>query len=126
MEQNEMLVGHARVASQNAYVPYSEFPVGAAVLCADSTVVVGCNIENASYGLTVCAERVALFSAVSRGKKPVSIAISCVEAEASAEHMPCGACRQVMLELLPANAPVYIDGIGERTTTGLMPDGFSI
>jgi len=83
-------------ASKNAYAPYSHFPVGAALECGDGTVFTGCNVENASYGGTICAERVAVTKAVSEGRRDfVRIAI-CAEGENFC--MPCGACRQFLSE----------------------------
>ena len=85
--------------------------------CDDGSVIDGCNVENASYGLSVCAERVALFTAISQGKQPIEIAVSCIDAQSDAatgSRMPCGACRQVMQELLPSKAKVSIDGVGTR------------
>lgn len=92
------LVQLAIAARKNAYCPYSKFPVGAALLCADGTVYTGANVENASYGLTMCAERVAIFKAVSEGKRDfVKLAVVCDAARCS----PCGACRQVIHEHAP-------------------------
>lgn len=100
----EELLKLARKARENAYVPYSHYKVGAALLCEDGSVYTGCNIENSSFGLTICAERTAIFKAVSEGKKAFSaIAIA---ADATAPW-PCGACRQVMTEFAP-DIPVYI------------------
>ena len=89
----------ARKAATRAHCPYSNFHVGAAVRCDDGSVIDGCNVENASYGLSICAERVALFTAVSQGKRPLELAVSCVDDQTDASpgsRMPCGACRQVM------------------------------
>jgi cytidine deaminase len=123
------LLAAARKAADQAHCPYSNFHVGAAVRCTDGTVVSGCNVENASYGLTICAERVALFNCVAQGLQPLELAVSCVDAQqdaALASRMPCGACRQVMQELLPNGAIVHIDGIGERRIEQLLPDGFGL
>ena len=123
------LLEAAREAANKAHCPYSNFHVGAAVRCTDGTVVSGCNVENASFGLTICAERVALFSCVAQGLKPLELAVSCVDAQHKAplaSRMPCGACRQVMQELLPADARVHIDGVGTKTLVGLLPDAFSL
>jgi len=125
----EALLAAAREAAEQAHCPYSNFHVGAAVRCTDGTVVTGCNVENASYGLTICAERVALFNCVAQGLQPLELAVSCVDAQqdaALASRMPCGACRQVMQELLPNGAIVHIDGIGERRIEQLLPDGFGL
>lgn len=93
------LLSLARTASENAYVPYSKFSVGAALECADGTVFTGCNIENAALGSTICAERTAICKAVSEGKREFRrIAIW---ADSENYCMPCGACRQVMAEFAP-------------------------
>ena len=129
MSSAEGLLAAAREAAEQAHCPYSNFHVGAAVRCTDGTVVTGCNVENASYGLTICAERVALFNCVAQGLQPLELAVSCVDAQqdaALASRMPCGACRQVMQELLPNDAIVHIDGIGERRIEQLLPDGFGL
>ena len=129
MNNAEALLAAAREAADQAHCPYSNFHVGAAVRCTDGTVVSGCNVENASYGLTICAERVALFNCVAKGLQPLELAMSCVDAQEDAplaSRMPCGACRQVMQELLPNDAIVHIDGIGERRIKQLLPDGFDL
>ena len=129
MNNAEALLAAAREAAEQAHCPYSNFHVGAAVRCTDGTVVRGCNVENASYGLTICAERVALFNCVAQGLQPLELAVSCVDAQEDAplaSRMPCGACRQVMQELLPNDAIIHIDGIGERRIEQLLPDGFSL
>ena len=129
MNNAEVLLAAAREAAEQAHCPYSNFHVGAAVRCTDGTVVSGCNVENASYGLTICAERVALFNCVAQGLQPLELAVSCVDAQENAplpSRMPCGACRQVMQELMPNDAIVHIDGIGERRIEQLLPDGFSL
>ena len=125
----EDLLLRARKAATRAHCPYSNFHVGAAVRCADGSVIDGCNVENASYGLSICAERVALFTAVSQGKRPLELAVSCVDAQTDVSpgsRMPCGACRQVMQELLPSNAQVSIDGIGSLSLDQLLPKPFHL
>lgn len=93
------LLNLAREAAANAYIPYSKFPVGAAIECADGTVYTGCNIENAALGSTICAERTAVCKAVSEGhRKFRRIAIF---GEGENYCMPCGACRQFMAEFSP-------------------------
>jgi cytidine deaminase len=92
----KQLVRAARLARRRAYVPYSGFKVGAAVLTRDGTVFTGCNVENASYPLTICAERVALANAISEGHRHL-VALSVVAD--TPRPSPCGACRQVMWEL---------------------------
>ncbi|MGE5706950.1 MAG: cytidine deaminase [Bacteroidota bacterium] len=89
----------AEEAQQNAYVPYSQFPVGAALLTEDGTVFTGCNVENASFGLTMCAERVTMGKAISEGHRRFkAIAITAAK---TAPCLPCGACRQVLAEFAP-------------------------
>ena len=120
----ERLVAAAYRARERAYAPYSNFSVGAAVICADGRVFEGCNIENASYSLTICAERAAIFAAVAAGCRKIdAIAIA---GPGEDPLSPCGACRQVMLELSP-NAEVIMAGAtGHRTRTvrDLLPDAF--
>ena len=107
MEYQE-LVDKAIEAKQNSYSPYSNFKVGAALLAKSGEVYLGTNIENASYGLTICAERTALFKAVSEGEKEfVSIAINC-ETDSFNYAFPCGACRQVIAEFLSDDADVIV------------------
>ena len=95
----------------HAYAPYSRFRVGAALLFADGRIVTGCNVENASYGLSICAERSALVRAVSESGvgKIVAIAVANANRAASA---PCGACRQVLSEFAVSDAPVVFPGAG--------------
>ena len=129
MNNAEALLAAAREAAEKAHCPYSNFHVGAAVRCSDGTVVTGCNVENASYGLTICAERVSLFNCVAQGLQPLELAVSCVDAQNNtslSSRMPCGACRQVMQELLPNNAIVHIDGVGQRRINQLLPEGFGL
>ncbi|SUP43191.1 cytidine deaminase family protein [Veillonella criceti] len=95
-DEYRSLIGAAYEAKQNSYSPYSKFAVGAAVLCEDETIFTGCNIENASYGLTNCAERVAIQSAVATGHQTFQ-AIAIV-GDSKGPCMPCGACRQVLVE----------------------------
>lgn len=119
------LVAAAVKARGRAYAPYSGFPVGAALLAQGGRVFTGCNVENASYGLTVCAERVALFKAVSEGVREFeAIAVACGEAPCS----PCGACRQVLYEFAPDLKVILADGEGRRWETtslsSLLPKGF--
>lgn len=91
---------------QNAYAPYSKYRVGACVLAEDDTMYVGCNVENASYGLTICAERSAIFSLISAGRKK----IKAIALAGSGEELgsPCGACRQVIREFAAPDAPIYL------------------
>ncbi|MBR4441670.1 MAG: cytidine deaminase [Clostridia bacterium] len=89
----------AKEASLNAYVPYSGFPVGAALECEDGTVYTGCNVENAAYGDTICAERTAVVKAVSEGQR--SFTRIAIYGEGKGYCMPCGSCRQVLAEFSP-------------------------
>ena len=125
----ESLLVRARRAASRAHCLYSNFYVGAAVRCEDGSVIDGCNVGNASYGLSICAERVALFTAISHCKQPIELAVSCFDAQSNApqgSRMPCGACRQVMEELLPANAAIQIDGVGTRQLEQLLPAPFEL
>jgi cytidine deaminase len=125
----EQLLEHARSAATLAHAPYSRFRVGAAVL-AGGRVFVGCNVENASYGLCMCAERVAAFKAVSEGHPRLSmVAVSCIDADATLGvegRMPCGACRQVLAELADPEVPIHIDGVGSSTLAELLPRAFRL
>ena len=110
-----LLVKAARDAARQAYCPYSEYPVGAAVLTVDGQVYTGCNVENVSYGLSNCAERTALFKAVSAGCRGfAAMAVAGGERQAAA---PCGACRQVLAEFCAPETPVFIARLqGGRVT----------
>lgn len=122
------LLESARVAARNARATYSEFPVGAAVEASDGTVYPGCNIESASYGLTVCAERVAMFSAIAAGARPLRLAVTCLRGDPTEATTltPCGACRQVMLDQMGPDAEVLIDHVGRFTVADLLPLGFRL
>ncbi|HKG25943.1 MAG TPA: cytidine deaminase [Thermomicrobiales bacterium] len=126
-ETAERLLVAAREAATRAYVPYSEFPVGAALLVEGGSVVTGCNVENASYGLTVCAERTAVFTAVAAGHRTV-LAVA-VTAPRVATVTPCGACRQVLYEFKPRDRDlvVVLEGVAgpELVALGdLLPRAF--
>lgn len=122
----QSLVKQAWAARQNAYSPYSQFAVGAALLSDAGAVFVGCNIENASLGLTICAERVAISAAVAGGSRKFS-AIAVV-AETPKPITPCGACRQVLAEFSP-EITVYCIGQGDARhcflLSELLPERFS-
>jgi cytidine deaminase len=124
------LIELARGARQMAYAPYSKFRVGAAVLTRDGVSFVGCNVENASYGLCNCAERTALFSAIAAGCKRGDFSHLAVVADTAAPVSPCGACRQVMMELGGAELIVVLGnerGGLLRTTAGeLLPGAFEL
>ena len=126
MADLEALVAQARTVAQRAYAPYSHFRVGAAVSDADGSVFVGCNVESASYGLTMCAERNAIFCAIANGgRRPfAALAVACVDATGACT--PCGACRQVIVEHCTPEAPIAIDGGGEYTAAELLPWAFKL
>ncbi|MDR1863860.1 MAG: cytidine deaminase [Treponema sp.] len=105
------LFEQARKAAQAAYAPYSGFRVGAALLAEDGTVFSGCNVENRSYGLTICAERTAVTKAVSEGRR-VFKALAIAALDSAVPVGPCGACRQVLSEFMDGEAPVRFGGGG--------------
>jgi len=109
-----------------SYVPYSKFPVGAALLCADGTVFTGCNVENAAYGSTICAERTALLKAVSEGHRDDWVAMA-IAGKGEDYCWPCGACRQMLYEFAPGLRILAARGDGdyaETTLDRLFPKGF--
>jgi len=122
--EDRALVERARAAAHFTWSPYSHFPVGAALLCADGSIVTGANVENRSYGLAICAERSALVAAVSSGRREFT-AIAVVCSASKVPVSPCGACRQVLSEFCAPSMPVYLAGAGGeilRTTIGdLLP-----
>lgn len=123
------LLSVAKDAAKRAYAPYSKFRVGAAVLTKKGNIFSGCNIENSSYGLTVCAERVAIFSAIAQeGGEDMEIRALAVFCEGNALCSPCGACRQVIYEF-GRNAIVLFqgrNGMQEARITQLLPEGFRL
>ena len=126
----EELLAAAREAQAAAYAPYSNFSVGAAVLLSDGTIYQGCNIENSSFGLTICAERVALFHAISDGR--IDIAAVAVVTSAPKLCKPCGACRQVIAEFSQADNPIAVLSASltressMETISDLLPDTFTL
>ena len=124
------LLAAAREAQASAYAPYSNFPVGAAVLLSDGTIYRGCNVENASFGLTICAERAAIFNAIADGRMDI-VAVAAVTT-AHKLCKPCGACRQVIAEFSQADNPIVVVTAcagGETATesiTDLLPDTFTL
>ena len=102
------LIDEARAARELAYAPYSKFKVGAALECKDGRIFRGCNVENAAYGLCNCAERTALFSAIASGYQPGDFAALAVIGQTEGPIAPCGACRQVILELGGNDLPVVL------------------
>jgi cytidine deaminase len=125
----EELLEAARAASRSAYCPYSHFHVGAAVR-AGGRIFAGANVENASYGLTVCAERTAAFAAVLAGAGRIeAVAVACVDAPEGSDPtglMPCGACRQVLADFAGPETPVVVDRAGTFTLAELLPMAFRI
>jgi cytidine deaminase len=120
----DSLISAARGAQARAYAPYSNFRVGAALEAIDGTVFTGCNVENASYGLTICAERAAICAAVSAGAKRFRRAV--VVSDVDPPAAPCGACRQVLAEF---GLELSIDGVGSKRTVNwrlgdLLPAAF--
>jgi cytidine deaminase len=93
----------------------------------DGNLYAGCNIESASYGLTICAERVAIFAAIAAGARPRRLAVSCGQpADPVTLRTPCGGCRQVMLDQMGSDAEILIDGVGPFTVGELLPHGFRL
>lgn len=118
------LVDAAREAQRHAYAPYSHFRVGAALLADDGTIYTGCNVENASYGLTICAERAAVFAAAGAGVRKLRRIVVATDGDPPAS--PCGACRQVLAEF---GLEIQVDAVGpHRSRTWklaeLLPDAF--
>ncbi|MUI12497.1 cytidine deaminase [Massilia dura] len=124
----EQLIEEAKAARLKAYTPYSSFKVGAALLASDGRVFHGCNVENASYGLCNCAERTAFFSAIAHGYKPGDFDKLVVVGETDGPIAPCGACRQVILELGGNALPVVLTNLTgdvfETTAAAQLPNAF--
>ena len=126
----DSLIATARTAREQAYAPYSRFQVGAAVRTREGRVITGCNVENASYGLCNCAERTALFTAIASGCRPGEFTHLAVIADTDGPVSPCGACRQVMVELGGAHLVVIQanlrGAIATTTAAALLPGAFSL
>lgn len=124
----EALIEQARRALARSYSPYSHFAVGAALLAADGSIFTGCNIENASYGATICAERTALFKAVSEGRRT----FTAIALAATRMVPPCGMCLQVLSEFCGNDFPVYAasldpaDPVREWRLGDLLPEAFTL
>ncbi|NVY95841.1 cytidine deaminase [Lactobacillus sp. DCY120] len=120
------LLSAATKLLDQAYVPYSHFPVGAALLTTDDQIITGCNIENASYGLTNCAERTAIFQAVAQGHRDFKALL--VTGVTDEVISPCGACRQVISEFCTPEMPVYLTNqnqqVAKMTVQELLPGAF--
>jgi cytidine deaminase len=127
-EKRERLLQSARAAMQHAYAPYSHFNVGAALLTSKEEVFSGCNVENASYGLSNCAERTAIFSAVAQSGPGLTIKAIAVVNDQGVPCSPCGACRQVIYEFGPEAIVIFqsANGWKENPITELLPEGFRL
>lgn len=125
-KDRDHLIEAARSAMQHAYAPYSKFKVGAALLTAKGEVFSGCNVENASYGLTNCAERTAIFSAIAEAGPGLLIEAIAVTNDQSVPCSPCGACRQVIYEFGPEAVVIFESKSGWKQShiTELLPEGF--
>ena len=126
----DQLLGPAMAAAENAYAPYSKLHFGAAALVRDGRVITGCNVENASYSLTQCAERNALGAAFTAGVRRGEIIAMLIYTPGATTHSPCGACRQAIMELLSGDGEIIaMSGGGEPLywkVSGLMPDAFEL
>jgi len=127
-EQQEEMLSAARAAFRNAHAPYSKFKVGAAILTESGKLYHGCNVENASYGLTSCAERNAIFSAVATEGTGMRISAVAVATERDVPCAPCGACRQVIYEFGPDAVILFRgqSGTEQMLITKLLPEGFRL
>lgn len=131
-DEEKALLDAAQQVREHSYSPYSKFKVGAAVLTEDGRIFQGTNIENSSYGLTVCAERNAMFAAVGAGARRLrALALVTQKVPGAAFNSPCGACRQVMSEFMPPNTPILIAVLDKdkrivyrKTLRDLMPYPF--
>ena len=128
MDKNQLIV-KAKEARALSYSPYSHFAVGAAILTKDGKVFLGANIENSSYPLCMCAERNAIYNAMLNGYKKDDFVALALSADTDEPCSPCGACRQVISELFPKRAPIYMSNLKgdekETTIEELLPFAFS-
>ncbi len=124
--ERDLLLEKAKAALNNAYAPYSKFMVGAALLTEAGKVYTGCNVENSSYGLTNCAERTAIFSAVAAEGSGMHIRAIAVWSNPEGPCSPCGACRQVIFEFGPKATVLFpgLDKVEEVLASELLPNGF--
>jgi cytidine deaminase len=122
----ERLLRSARKVMKNAYAPFSHFKVGAAILTSKGHIFVGCNVENSSYGITNCAERTAIFSAIAKDGPELEIRAVAVANDQGVPCSPCGACRQVIYEFGPRATVIYQGAKGpkQRPIADLLPEGF--
>ena len=121
MSDYDQLIAAAKQSRENAHAPYSNFRVGAAVRATSGRIFAGCNVENATYGLTVCAERIALFKAISEGERGFDAVA--VVTDTDTLTPPCGACRQLIWEFC-GDVPVILCNLKGKTETTLMKDLF--
>lgn len=124
----EVLIEKAFEAMKNAYAPYSNYHVGACVYTKDGKFIPGCNIENAAYGSTICAERAAVFNAYSNGYRKDDIVALAIVSDGNTLAYSCGACRQVLAELLNPDTPIYLSNGKQETTTSpaeMLPYSFT-
>jgi cytidine deaminase len=127
-DQQEQMLAAARAAFKNAHAPYSNFRVGSAILTERGKMYSGCNVENASYGLTICAERNAIFAAVAAEGSAMRINAVAVATERDVPCAPCGACRQVIYEFGPDAVVLFRgqSGTEQMPITKLLPEGFRL
>lgn len=129
-EHREELIKAASAAMKNSWSPYSRFSVGAAILMSDGEIVTGCNVENSSFGLTNCAERTAVFSAITKGYGTGDFLSILIRTQGDEPSSPCGACRQVLSEFFSGDVVVVAVGDGGKSMTWtvkeLLPDGFRL
>lgn len=125
--QKQLWIQKANEMLTKAYVPYSHFPVGVALVTTDGKIYSGCNIENASYGLSNCAERTAIFKAISEGEREFSYLV--ITGDTDGPIAPCGACRQVIAEFCPSTMPILLTNKKgdqmETTIASLLPGAFT-
>src|SRR6202158_2382982 len=127
-DQQEQMLSSARAAFKNAHAPYSNFRVGSAILTERGNMYSGCNVENASYGLTICAERNAIFAAVAAEGTGMRIRAVAVATDRDGPCAPCGACRQVIFEFGPDALVLFRgqSGTEQMAITKLLPEGFRL
>ena len=127
-KQRQRLLECARAAMRQAYAPYSNFKVGAALLTSEGQIFSGCNVENASYGLTNCAERTAIFSAVAHNGPGLTIRAITVVNDQEMPCSPCGACRQVIYQFGSEVTVIFLgaNGFKELPISELLPEGFRL
>lgn len=122
------LIDMALIARTNAYAPYSKFKVGCAILLTNGKYILGCNVENKSYGLSICAERNAIFKLISEGKTKLDVEAVCVIGDTQEPISPCGACREVLLEILSPKTKIVLANLNrkykELTLEDLLPYQF--